>query len=116
MVPIQGQMMKIMADTGGGPVLILSSADWQQLRPAVRVIGEKSGRFPTWGGYLPVKIVTVEELEVAGRKTRHAELWVCEKWPESTFGLGCFADRTLVLDFARQVLWVRQGDVRPAGR
>jgi hypothetical protein len=109
-LPVAGQEVDFVADSGGGPRLILNAEQWQQITGRVRIKGRSKGRFPTWGGHRDVDVYRVRDLRIGPVKRGREEIWVRRGQPlpgeAPTFGLGLFEDAVAVWDVHGRRFWV----------
>ena len=108
-IPVAGGVMDILADSGGGPRLILRPEQWEQL--ATRVVVEKRGEdsYPSWYGMRPVDVYVVKELTFGPLTLTHEPIWVRrvdEDPAPPTFGLGMLPNAVGVWDFENRKFWV----------
>ena len=106
-MPVAGKETRLLLDTAGGPHLILHPNDWNELSERVTTRYSRRKDFPSWGGKHPVKEHRVGELSIGPRALRDARVWVSEVPRVSSLGMGCFEHTTIVLDFGRNRLWVK---------
>ncbi len=117
-VPIGGQEMNLMFDTGCPPALFTTEKKWGQIRNRFRAIRKsiKKVYLPLAGGNIRARTVIVRDLDIGNRVVKKA--YVCilpddnSVFPGLTrqdgiLGMQCFADTTIVLDFERKVMWVK---------
>ncbi len=108
-IPINGVSIELVADSGGGPRIILNPEQWKALAPNVRVVSHKESSYPTWGGPQPIDEYTVKNLTIGDKSIGRAKIWVRQPNGRDfapTIGLGPLADETVVFDFERMRLWV----------
>jgi hypothetical protein len=118
-VPLAGQTVTVCPDTGGGPVLILSASDWTRVAPHVRVLRRQRGQFPSWNGFVPCDIYTLDRLTLANQTLVRPTLWVRTaddpQGPVPTLmGLGPLRHTGVVYDFKNMKLWINAGGSKEA--
>ena len=109
-LPIAGHEIDFVADSGGGPRLILNAERWNQISANLQIKRRSKGKFPTWGGHRDVDIYRVHGLRVGPVERGREEIWV-RRGPSlegetPTFGLGLFKDAVAVWDVQGKRFWV----------
>ena len=122
-IPIGGQEMTLVFDTGCQPALVTTEKIWEQTRKRFRKIRKsiKTGYAPLAGGNLRSRTVIVKELDIGNRVVKKAYVGILPKdnsvfagftGQDGILGMQCFADTTIVLDFEREVMWVKNTDAQ----
>ncbi len=110
-LPVAGKEMMLLADSGGGPHLILNRAEWEVIADDLEIVRHNVDQYPTWGGFQQVDAYKVKTLALGPIVHRNALVWVQRKSerpvPPSCIGLGPFRDSVVVFDFERSKLWIR---------
>jgi len=97
-----GKSMSFLADSAGGPHLILDREQWDDIAPHVQVARQMADQYPTWYGMQPVDVYVVRELSFGPLHLRNEAVWVRkgdDSGEEPSFGLGIFAGTVAVWDF-----------------
>jgi hypothetical protein len=110
-LPVAGRTIEMLADSAGGPRLILRRADWDEIAGGVRVTRHRVEQYPTWGGHQSVDAYRVRRLPFGPLTLRNETVWVLRGDPAnvvSAFGLGLFDDERAVAvwDFAAGRFWI----------
>lgn len=117
-IPIAGQNMNLVFDTGCQPALFTTEKIWQETQKRLHKVKKsiKSVFVPFAGGNIRSRTVIVKELNVGDRIVKNAFVAIVPdasifgssmKNQEGLLGMQCFADTTVVLDFERDVMWVK---------
>jgi len=117
-IPIAGQNMNLVFDTGCQPALFTTEKIWQQTQKRLHKVKKSIKSFfaPFMGGNIRARTVIVKELNVGDRIVKNAFVAIVPdasifgssmKNQEGLLGMQCFADTTVVLDFERDVMWVK---------
>ncbi|MBW7989475.1 MAG: hypothetical protein FVQ84_05590 [Planctomycetes bacterium] len=112
-IPLVGQTQRIEFDTGAAPGLILTKSIWAKISAGLQLRHQEKGRLRTpLSGWLPSKKITVEQLTLGNISINDAQISVItDDTPygkdEFTLGIGFFNETVIVLDFERNLLWVR---------
>ncbi len=115
-LPLAGQTIKLLADSAGGPHLILNPAQWELLKPHVEIRSHTTSSYPTWTGLQPVDVYTLRHLPLGPLHLYDEPVWVrkgesLESLP--LLGLGLLEHHTTVYDFSAHLLWIRTVPARP---
>ncbi len=108
-----GQTQRIEFDTGAAPGLILTENIWATFSSDLQIRHQKKERLATpLSGWLPCRKITVEQLTLGNISINDAQISViADDNPygkdEFTLGIGFFRETVIVLDFERNLLWVR---------
>jgi hypothetical protein len=109
-LPIAGREVDFVADSGGGPRLILNAEQWNQIAGNLRIKRRSRGKFPSWGGHRDVGIYHVHDLRVGPVERDREEIWVRREplieGETPTFGLGLFKDAIAVWDVQGKRFWI----------
>lgn len=109
-LPIAGVPTELVADSGGGPRLILNSKHWKAISRHVEVTRHWVTSYPTWGRSQEVDAYRVSQLMLGPVELRDEVIWVKQGDSETTgpglLGLGPFKDAVVVWDFNRHRLWI----------
>lgn len=116
-IPIAGEEMELIYDTGGGCGLLFRERVWKNVRKSMPNAKLKAGALfaPTCGGWIACKKAVIRELEVGKRKVKNAIVSVVpndSQFPDfqncqGLLGMQYFQDTVIVLDFERNLMWVR---------
>lgn len=117
-IPIGGRNMPLVFDTGCQAALVTSEQIWKQTKERLHKtrMSIKTVYAPFAGGNIRSRTAVVKELRVGDRTTQNA--YVCILPNENPLfkpaddqkgllGMQCFDNTTLVLDFEREVMWVK---------
>jgi hypothetical protein len=113
-IPIAGKEIELQLDTGSGRGLAIAQELWEQIRKELKHVSLHKGRdlYP-YIGLLSCKRGVIPELEVGNGTVRNAKLSV---FPNDSpivdqcsgmLGMQYFQDTVMVLDFERDLMWVR---------
>lgn len=108
-VTIAGKPFTMLADSGGGPHMILNAPQWQAIAPNLKVLHHQREKYPTWGGFQEVDAYVVERLVIDDVTLPHQTVWVRRVNKLETFpllGLNMFPEQTLVWDYAHRKWWI----------
>jgi hypothetical protein len=112
-IPLAGQTQRIKFDTGAAPGLILTESIWAKISTGLHIRYQEKGQLRTpLSGWLPSKMITVEQLALGNISIKDARIHVTtDDNPfgrnNFTMGIGFFGETVIVLDFERSLLWVR---------
>lgn len=113
-IPIAGLDMKLQLDTGSGRGLAVRTELWNQLRNRIpKVKLKKDAELYPYMGWFNCQKGRIAKLEVGDRTVQDAELAVFpDDCPlvedcQGLLGMQCFHDTVIVLDFERNLMWVR---------
>ena len=117
-IPIAGRNMNLAFDTGCQGALFTTEKIWKQTQKRLHKVKKsiKSVYAPFMGGNIRSRVVTVKELNVGDRIVKNAFVAIVPndtsisesmKNMEVLLGMQCFSDTTVVLDFERDVMWVK---------
>ena len=112
-IPLVGQPRRITLDTGAGPGLILTERIWAKISQGLQLLHQEKARLATpLFGWLPCKMITVEKLTLGNIPINDARIHVIAddtpyRQNEFMLGIGFFRETVIVLDFERNLLWVR---------
>jgi len=113
-IPVAGQTLELVADTGGGPTLILTPQQWRAVSSGLSVSRSWDKRYPTWGAFEEFDAHRVDELSVGPVTMHDATVTVRkEAATDGLLGLGHFVHEVVVWDFVTKQLWI--GQVKNAG-
>jgi len=118
-IPIAGENMNLAFDTACQCALFTTEKIWKQAQKRLREVKKSNmtALAPFAGGNIRSRVVTVKELNVGDRIVKNAFVAIVPndtsisqsmKNMEGLLGMQCFADTTVVLDFERDVMWVRR--------
>jgi hypothetical protein len=113
-VPIAGKEVELQLDTGSGRGLAISQELWDEIHKEIRRVKLRKGidLYP-YIGRLVCKRGVIPELEVGNRTIRNARISV---FPDDSpivdqcsgmLGMQYFQDTVMVLDFGRDLMWVK---------
>jgi len=113
-IPIAGEEIELQLDTGSGRGLAVAEELWEAMRNKIQHVKLRRGRdlYP-YIGSLACKRGVVPKLEVGNRTVREARISVFPN--DSPIMNGCsgllgmqyFQDTVMVLDFERNLMWVK---------
>lgn len=113
-IPIAGEETELQLDTGSGKGLAISQELWEEIRGRIRNVKlRKSTDMYPYIGRLACRQGAVAKLEVGNRIVRNAEISV---FPDDSLlmekcrgllGMQYFRDTVIVLDFERNLMWVK---------
>ncbi|MHC4536205.1 MAG: hypothetical protein ACYS6K_19820 [Planctomycetota bacterium] len=112
-IPLAGQTQRIEFDTGAAPGLILTENIWAKFSSDLQIHRKEKDQLRTpLSGWLPCRKVTVEQIALGNISINDARIYViADDNPfgkdEFTLGIGFFRETVVVLDFERNLLWVR---------
>ncbi|NQT04198.1 MAG: hypothetical protein HQ580_19385 [Planctomycetes bacterium] len=112
-IPLVGQTRHIEFDTGAAPGLILTERIWAKISSSLHILNQEIGKLRTpLSGWLPSRKITVEQLALGNISINDARIHVIADdnpfgQDEFTLGIGFFRETVIVLDFERNLLWVR---------
>lgn len=118
-IPIAGQNMNLVFDTACQGALFTTEKIWKQAQKRLREVKKSNMTVlaPFAGGDIRSRTVIVKELNVGDRIVKNAivaivpndnSIFESIKNMEGLLGMQCFADTTVVLDFERDVMWVKR--------
>ncbi len=118
-IPIAGQVTELQLDTGSGRGLAITEELWEKMGHAIGRIKLRSGKdlYP-YVGSLPCRRAIFPKLEVGGRTVGNARISI---FPNDSPIMGCcsgllgmqfFQDTAMVLDFDRDLMWVKNSSHR----
>ena len=112
-LPIAGEEIRGDFDTCSPGGLHLGQEEWRKLSARVETGGPRdSTMYSGILGPLRCRRATVRKLEVGSRTIRNAEVVIlpenCPLGTETTIGMGYFRDTVVVLDFERELMWIRR--------
>lgn len=109
---VEGEQLELMLDTGSGGWLEFNEQTWEKLRvkfPAVRLRNGSCGT--AFLENFPCKKGIIKELEIGGKIFKNAGITVFQNENpinrKTLIGMKCFQDTIMVLDFERNLLWVK---------
>ncbi len=112
-IPIEGEVTKIMLDTGAGGYFLLSQNKWAEFSKKLNIIEQTSGQAQMVHGWEDIQDITVEEIILVENNIKNAHLHIFNN--ESIYGpdffmlgMECFKDTVIVLDFEHNLFWVKQ--------
>jgi hypothetical protein len=112
-IPIAGRVRRVAFDTGASNNLLMAQSIWEKFSGELEVVEASQGRIRMFYGWEQAEMNTVGELDIGERTLSNAAIAVLsdESKKGSGFfllGMGCFKDTVIVLDFERNLLWVRK--------
>jgi len=112
--PIAGHKAKLQLDTGSGDGLAISQQMWQMIHQKIRDVKLKpSSNLYPYIGHLPCRQGIIGELKLRHGMIKDAKLSV---FPDDSpilggcqglLGMQYFQDTVMVLDFERELMWVK---------
>jgi hypothetical protein len=111
-MPIAGQARKVVFDTGSDCGLVTTEKIWEEFSDNLTVLRSRDSRLGTPGGIVACRKITVEKLQVADASINNAIIHVkSNDTPFArgsfTLGMGYFQDAVIVLDFGRELMWIK---------
>ncbi len=112
-IPLLGHPRRIKLDTGAGPGLILTENIWTKLSSDLKIRDQEKEQLRTpLSGWLPSNKITVEQITIGNISINDARIHVIADdnpfgQDEFTLGMGFFRETVIVLDFERNLLWIR---------
>jgi hypothetical protein len=122
-IPVNGEEMHVKFDTCSSDCLDVPEVGWERLaaRLADYRIFQGSSNYVAYGVHKH-KSAKIKSLQVGDRVVRNAEIDIrpaASDLPalegDGLMGMGFFRDTTIVLDFERNILWVRNKDADGGG-
>ena len=118
-IPIAGEEIELQLDTGNGRGLAITEELWERMSKKIQHVKLKKGRdlYP-YIGWLVCKRGVVPKLEVGNRIVKNAKVSV---FPNDSpivdqcsglLGMQYFQDTIMVLDFERNLMWVKNPQSR----
>ena len=114
-ITIASEQVVLQLDTGSGKGLAITEELYRRLKPVFNRVKLKNGKdFYPYIGQLRCKKGTIDVLEFANRSIKNADISV---FPDDSLllqesqglvGMQYFHDTTVVLDFERNLLWVKK--------
>lgn len=113
-IPVAGQETELQLDTGCGRGLAINRELWEKLSTRIQNVTLKKGRdlYP-YIGWLPCEQGVIPKLDVGARTIKNAKISV---FPNDSplvdqcrglLGMQCFRDTVMVIDFERNLIWVK---------
>jgi hypothetical protein len=117
-MPIGGQKMNLIFDTGCEAALLTSERTWTQTQKRLPNVKRsfKTVYFPYAGGKVRSRTVIVRKLPLDNQTVKNAHVCILPNdasiiktmgSQEGLLGMQCFADTTVALDFEQNVMWVK---------
>jgi hypothetical protein len=113
-IPVEGSDTKLQLDTGSGRGLAIGTKLWERLQDRIHGVKlTKSVELYPFIGLFECQKGDVPELKVGGRTVHSAQLSIFpDDCPlvedcQGLIGMQYFKDTTIVLDFKRNIMWVR---------
>lgn len=113
-IAIAGEQVKLQLDTGSGRGLAITEELWEKIREKVSnvTLREAKDLYP-YIGWLSCKRGVISKLEVGGRTVNDAKISIFPndsdliEQCEGLLGMQYFQDTAMVLDFERNLMWVK---------
>jgi len=114
MIPVAAEQIELQLDTGSGRGLALAEDLWEQIRmkiPNVKL--KKTTESYPYFGHLACKQAVVPEFRLGRRTVKNARISIFPNdsplmdQSQGLLGMQYFHDTVLVLDFERNLMWVR---------
>ncbi|HEW79341.1 MAG TPA: hypothetical protein ENH34_05185 [Phycisphaerales bacterium] len=113
-IPIAGEEIELQLDTGSGRGLAITEELWKRMRKKIRNVKLRKGRdlYP-YIGWLACRRGVITELKVGGRTIKNAKISIFPndsplvEQCDGLLGMQFFQDTTMVLDFERNLMWVK---------
>jgi len=113
-IPVAGEEIELQLDTGSGRGLAISEELWSTLsQKIIKARLRKDTEFYPYIGQLPCKKAVIPKLRIGQRDIRNANISVFpDDSPlldqcEGLLGMQHFTDTIMVLDFKRNLMWVK---------
>ena len=115
-IPIAGQETELMVDTGGGNALLISQSLWKNLSREIEANLKESTTFAP-GHKEPLvssKTDILKKIKIGNRTLKKASITVLPddsspiKGYKGLLGMPCFKNTIMVLDFERNLMWVKK--------
>jgi predicted DNA-binding protein (MmcQ/YjbR family) len=109
-IPINGREYELFFDTCGyKPGLHLNQTHWEVISKNLTVKHLRKSHNLAWqSGRLHCRKATVSELSIGEKKIKNAKVVISDDADSlSMFSLGYFQDTTVVLDFVKNLLWIK---------
>jgi hypothetical protein len=112
-IPLTGQTQHLLFDTGSGCGLIVAEDVWKSISSELKILKKVNVRQRMPHGFEPSEKITVQTLDVGNRCLKNATIYMLlneEPCGKDFFllGMGYFQDTIVVIDFERNLLWVKQ--------
>ncbi len=117
-IPVAGEEMTLQLDTGSDGGLDVTESGWKRLRERITPVKLKEGstHYPFYGRY-ECREAVMKDLLFGERTLRKTTIQVFADGErpvgdarDGLIGLELFENTEIVLDFERDILWVRNGD------
>jgi len=113
-IAIAGEQIELQLDTGSGRGLAIAEELWEKIRERIPDVKLCKGRdlYP-YIGWLSCKRGIISKLEVGGRTVKDAKISIFPndsdliEQCEGLLGMQYFQDTVMVLDFERNLMWVK---------
>lgn len=113
-IPIAGEPIELQLDTGSGRGLAIAEELWEQIRTKIPTVKLKKTRelYPYFGR-LACKHAVIPKLRLGRRTVKNARISIFPndsslmEQGQGFLGMQYFHDTVLVLDFERNLMWVR---------
>ena len=113
-IPIAGEEMELQLDTGSGRGLAIGGNLWEKIRCKIGGAKLRKGQdlYP-YIGWLDCERATILNLQVGNRIVRNAKISIFPNdsplldGSEGLLGMEYFRDTAMVLDFGRNLMWVK---------
>ena len=113
-IPIAGEETELQLDTGSGRGLAVAEELWEVMRQRIQDVKLRKGKdlYP-YIGWLVCKRAVIPKLEVGDRTVRNAKISVFPNDSllleecQGLLGMQYFRDTVIVLDFERNLMWVK---------
>jgi hypothetical protein len=116
-IPIEGNNYHIALDTGQSEALVVDTKFFDEFSKSVKVTARKQKlkQINYFTGWYDCQKVVLPELGFCRRKVKNAQIIIrpddtAFKYPNFV-GMQCFADTVFVLDFERELLWVKNKEI-----
>ena len=113
-ISLAGRPVRVELDTGSLDSLILQDATWRRLKERLEVRGDKNGKLRTYQyGDLPCRRYVLPELQIGQSTLRNVRADILPgdspfaRNIDGIIGLACFKKTNVVLDFQKNLLWIR---------
>jgi len=113
-IPIAGEEVELQLDTGSGKGLAANKEIWQQIQQKIKNVKlKKSQELYPYIGWMDCEQGVAAKLDVGDRTIKNAKVSIYpENSPlmencEGLLGMQYFQDTVMVLDFERNLMWVK---------
>jgi len=110
-IPVDGQDLTLMFDTCGRYGMVVNRDMWEKLPASVRTTESKEIKFFSgFLGQLPCRRARIKKLKIANLTIKKSEILILPEdspYKANYIGMKYFRDTVVVLDFERNLMWVK---------